>query len=72
MNEQPVSPGDAVVTSGLDQIYPEGLPLGTVLKVGSGNIYYRSIIVRPAVALDSLETVLVVLKGSTEREIAQH
>ena len=72
MNEQPVSPGDAVVTSGLDQIYPEGLPLGTVLKVGSGNTYYRSIIVRPVVALDSLETVLVVLKGSTEREIAQH
>jgi len=72
MNEQPVSPGDAVVTSGLDQIYPEGLPIGTVLKVGGGNLYYKSIVVRPAAVLDSLETVLVVLRGSTEREMARH
>jgi rod shape-determining protein MreC len=72
MNEQSVLPGDAVVTSGLDQIYPEGLPVGTVLKVRDGNIYYKRIVVRPAAVLDSLETVLVVLKGSTEREMAQH
>jgi rod shape-determining protein MreC len=72
MNEQSVSPGDAVVTSGLDQIYPEGLPIGTVLKVGSGNLYYKSIIVRPAAALDSLEIVLVVLQASPEQEMARH
>jgi rod shape-determining protein MreC len=72
MNEESVSPGDSVVTSGLDQIYPEGLPIGTVLKVGGGNIYYKSIVVRPAAVLDSLETVLVVLKGTTEREMARH
>jgi rod shape-determining protein MreC len=72
MNEESVSPGDGVVTSGLDQIYPEGLPIGTVLKVGGGNIYYKSIVVRPVAVLDRLETVLVVLKGSTEREMARH
>jgi rod shape-determining protein MreC len=72
MNEESVSPGDAVVTSGLDQIYPKGLPIGTVLKVGIGNIYYKSVVVRPAAALDRLETVLVVLKGSTEREMARY
>lgn len=71
-NEELVSSSDSVVTSGLDQIYPKGLPVGTVLKVGSGNIYYKSIIVRPSAALDRLETVLVVLKGSTEREIARY
>ena len=71
MNEESVSPGDAVVTSGLDQIYPKGLPVGTVLKVGEGNIY-KSIVVRPAAELDSLETVLVVLKGSPEQEMAKH
>jgi len=71
MNEELVSPGDAVVTSGLDQIYPKGLPVGTVLKVGDGNIY-KTIVVRPAAKLDSLETVLVVLKGSTEQEMARH
>ena len=71
MNEESLSPGDAVVTSGLDQIYPKGLPVGTVLKAGDGNIY-KSILVRPAAALDSLETVLVVLKTSIEQEIAKH
>jgi rod shape-determining protein MreC len=71
MNEELVSPGDAVVTSGLDQIYPKGLPVGTVLKAGDGNIY-KTIVVRPAAKLDSLETVLVVLKGSSEQEMARH
>ena len=71
MNEESLSPGDAVVTSGLDQIYPQGLLLGTVLKVGSGNIYYKRIIVRPAAALDRLETVLIVLQDYTEREMAK-
>jgi rod shape-determining protein MreC len=71
MNEESVSPGDAVVTSGLDQIYPRGLPVGTVLRVGDGNIYKR-IVVRPDTALDRLETVLVVLKASSEQEMAKH
>lgn len=63
MNEEPVSPGDEVLTSGLDQIYPKGLLAGTVLKATDGNIY-KSIIVRPAVDLGRLENVLVVLKSS--------
>jgi rod shape-determining protein MreC len=71
MNEETVSPGDAVVTSGFDQIYPKGLPVGTALKVGDGNIY-KSIVVRPAAELDRLETVLVVLKAGSEEEMAKH
>src|SRR5215831_2990482 len=71
MNEQSVSPGDAVVTSGLDQIYPKGLPVGTVLKLGNGSIY-KSIVVHPAAELDSLEAVLVALKPWSEQELAKH
>jgi rod shape-determining protein MreC len=71
MNEELVSAGDSVVTSGLDQIYPKGLPLGTVLRVGQGNIY-KSIVVRPAARMDNLETVLIVFKGSTQQEMAKH
>jgi len=71
MNEELVSSGDSVVTSGLDQIYPKGLPVGTVLKVGDGNIY-KSIVVRPAARLDTLETVLVVQKTSSDQELAKH
>jgi rod shape-determining protein MreC len=60
LNENQVSPGDLVVTSGLDQIYPKGLLVGRVVRVSSGDIY-RSISVRPAAALDHLENVLVIL-----------
>jgi rod shape-determining protein MreC len=70
MNEESVSSGDAVVTSGLDQVYPKGLPVGTVLKVRDSNIY-KIILIRPAAALDRLETVLV-LKASARQEMARH
>lgn len=63
MNEEPVSPGESVITSGLDQIFPKGLLIGTVVKVSNGNIY-KNIDVKPAAALDRLEDVLVVLKPS--------
>jgi rod shape-determining protein MreC len=71
LNEESVSPGDAVVTSGLDHVYPHGLPVGTVLGVRDGTIY-KNIVVRPAAALDSLETVLVVLPAPADREMAKH
>jgi len=61
MNEQSVSVGDMILTSGLDQIYPKGLPVGTVVRTTDGNIY-KEITVKPAAPLDRLETVLVVLK----------
>ncbi len=61
MNEESVQDGDHVLTSGLDQIYPKGLLVGTVTSVGEGNIY-KNIVVRPAAALDRLEDVLVAAK----------
>jgi len=61
MNEAPVSVGEMVLTSGLDQIYPKGLPVGSVIQTAEGNIY-KNVTVAPAAALDRLETVLVVLK----------
>jgi rod shape-determining protein MreC len=69
MNEEPVASGEAVVTSGLDQIYPKGLPVGTVAKVGDGNIY-KNIVLKPAVDLNRLEMVLVVLKPSASQQQA--
>jgi rod shape-determining protein MreC len=63
MNGEKVEVGDGVVTSGLDQIYPKGLLVGTVVKVSQGNIY-KNITVKPAAALDRLEDVLVILNPS--------
>jgi rod shape-determining protein MreC len=65
MDDRDVSVGELVVTSGLDQIYPQGLPVGTVTRATQGNIY-KDIIVTPAAQLDRLETVLVVKKIEPE------
>ena len=69
MNEEVVNRGEAVVTSGLDQVYPKGLPVGTVVNVGDGNIY-KTITVKPAVDLNRLEMVLVVLKPAAAEQQA--
>lgn len=69
MNEEVVSRGEAVVTSGLDLIYPKGLPVGTVANAGDGNIY-KNITVKPAVDLNRLEMVLVVQKPAANEQQA--
>ena len=56
-----VKPGDVVVTSGVDGIYPKGYILGTVESSDRGPGLYRVISVRPSVDFSSLEEVLVVL-----------
>lgn len=61
MNEEAVEKGEGVVTSGLDQIYPKGLPIGKIIATDDGNIY-KKIVVKPAARLDRLESVLVVVK----------
>lgn len=56
-----VKPGDLVVTSGIDRIYPKGFVIGTVERVERGPGTYHEITVRPAVDFSRLEDVLVVL-----------
>jgi rod shape-determining protein MreC len=56
-----VKPGDVVVASGVDGIYPKGFVIGRVETSERGAGLYRNITVRPAVDFSSLEEVLVVL-----------
>jgi rod shape-determining protein MreC len=69
MNEEPVSSGEAILTSGLDQIYPKGLRVGTVVRTSAGNIY-KNVEVKPTADLNRLETVLVVLKPNSIQQQA--
>jgi rod shape-determining protein MreC len=55
-----VRPGDVVVTSGIDKIYPKGFVIGTVDAINRGTGTYHEITVRPAVDFSKLEEVLVV------------
>jgi rod shape-determining protein MreC len=60
MSDEQVAPGERVLTSGGDQIFPKGLPVGTVTKVGTGKDLFLNIGIKPAVNLGKLEEVLVV------------
>ena len=55
-------PGDLVVTSGLDGIYPPGLPLGSVTMVDKQSLgMFLAAEVSPQVELDRLEEVLILV-----------
>ena len=59
-NDEAVQPGEAVVTSGGDRIFPKGLPVGTVSKASQGKETFLDIRVKPAANLGKLEEVLVI------------
>ena len=60
MSDETVEPGERVVTSGGDQIFPKGLAVGTVTKVSPGPELFLNIRVKPAADLNRLEEVLVI------------
>jgi rod shape-determining protein MreC len=69
MSDEQVAPGETVLSSGGDQIFPKGLPVGTVSKVSPGREMFLSIRVKPAADLNRIEEVLVVTEKQ-EREPA--
>jgi rod shape-determining protein MreC len=59
-SQEDIKVGDRVVTSGLGGIFPAGLRVGTVARVGlDENGLMKEIVVRPTVDFRSLEEVLV-------------
>lgn len=62
MSDEKVEPGERVLTSGGDRIFPKGLPIGSVLRSSPGSDLFLNIRVRPAASLSRLEEVLVVTK----------
>lgn len=59
-NDDDVSVGARVVTSGMDHIFPRDLPVGTITEVKAGNPF-KQIRIKPAASLEKLEEVLVLL-----------
>jgi rod shape-determining protein MreC len=67
-SDEQIQTGEKVLTSGGDQIFPKGLPVGTVANVGAGRDLFLNIKVRPAANLSKLEEVLVVTEKQ-ERQV---
>lgn len=71
MNDEQVQPGEKVLTSGGDGIFPKGLLIGTVAEAVHGPESFLSIKVRPAADLGRLEEVLVITqKEDREPDVA--
>jgi rod shape-determining protein MreC len=72
MSDEQVAPGETLLTSGGDQIFPKGLPLGRVAKVaGTDSGLFLNIKVKPAANLGRLEEVLVVLAKQEHQATAE-
>ena len=65
VNDEKVQPGDKILTSGEDHIFPKDLPIGTVERAKPA-IPFQIISIEPAARLDRLEDVLVLL---TQQEL---
>lgn len=58
-----VREGDILITSGLEGIFPKGLPIGTIETVKQGETgLFQEVTLRPAARLENLEEVLILLK----------
>lgn len=69
-SSEAVEEGEAVVTTGLDRIYPKGLLVGTVERIEiDPNAPWHRIVVKPAAPVDRVEHVVVLLIDSKDLKI---
>jgi len=65
-----VAPGDFVVTSGLGNLFPKGLPIGRVARIeDKGSALFHFAVLTPAVDASRVEEVLLVT-GQTPQDLA--
>ena len=65
-----VAPGDIVVTSGLGNLFPKGLPIGRVVAIeDKGSALFHFAVLAPAVDFGRVEEVLLVT-GQTTQDVA--
>ena len=69
MADEEVKPGDKVLTSGGDQIFPKGLIIGTVDRINKGPEFLQ-ISVKPSAELYRLEEVLVIVKKEEHEPVS--
>ncbi len=72
MSDEKVEPGERVITSGGDRIYPKGYTVGTVIGAmpDRDNDPFLVIKIKPAADLNRLEEVLVITKMSDDSQTA--
>ena len=66
-----LQPGDRLITSGTDQIYPKGLPFGEVMELGPVEDLMKTAIVYPAADLGRLEEVLCLINATGATQLIE-
>jgi len=56
--------GDMFLTSGLDRVYPKGLPVGTIVSIGPRRGLLKTVDIRPSADLGRLEEVICLIEHS--------
>lgn len=69
-NTEEVSVGEIVVCSGLDGVFPKGIPVGKVVSSRKGRTVFREIEVEPFADLLRIEEVLLVVRAGNTVEPA--
>lgn len=64
-SEEPLKPGDLIVTSGIGELFPRGVPLGRVQRTFAPAGLFRTAELEPAVDLSDVEEVLVLPRGAS-------
>lgn len=67
--EEKVEKGEVVITSGLDGIFPQGIPVGAVSKVSrEGSAFYLSVVIQPFQPSGTVEEVVILKRPFDARD----
>src|SRR5712691_5694374 len=58
-DDNDIKQGDTFLTSGLDRIYPKGLPVGVIVSIGPRRGLLKTVQIRPSADLGRLEEVII-------------
>ena len=61
-DDNDLKPGDLFLTSGLDRVYPKGLPVGVIVSIGPRRGLLKTVQIRPSADLGRLEEVICIIE----------
>ena len=67
--QEDVREGDAVVSAGIDGVFPRGLPIGTIASVNPGSELFHEIRIVPAVDFGRVDQVYLLAPEATPEEL---
>ena len=65
-HSDPIAIGDSVLTSGMSEMFPKGILIGTVHSITESNdLFFKLVYISPAAQINRLASVYVIIDGGT-------